>query len=290
MQSMKKVLVTGGAGFIGSHLCEHLRQQGHEVISLDNYFTGSKKNHVKGVKYITGHTKYIKKLIKFSPDIIFHLGEYSRTAVAMEEPEIVLDLNLAGTLGVLELWRRHKCKLIYAGSSTKFADPRPDGIDGPNLSPYTWSKAANSNLVRNYGNWYGLDYAIAYFYNVYGPRELSGRYGTVIEIFKQQYLAGKPLTVRKPGTQTRNYTHVEDIVTALLLIAEKGQGDGYGIAAPKKYATLEVAKMFTDNIEMLPARATSRPSSKINIEKTEKLGWRATKSLEDYIHQIKQTI
>jgi UDP-glucose 4-epimerase len=282
----KKVLVTGGAGFIGSHLCEKLFSSGCFVVSLDNYFTGKKENHIKGVKYIKGHTKDIGKLVKEKIDIVYHLGEYSRVAKAIEEPGKVMDLNLAGTVAVLEFCRKNKIKIVYAGSSTKFAKSRPDGIKGIDLSPYTWSKAVNSSLVKNYGKWYGLSYAIVYFYNVYGPRELDGEYGTVIEIFKQKYLKGEMLPVRKPGTQKRNYTSVFDTVRGIILAGEKGSGDGYGIGSGKSYTIKEVAKLFNTKIKMLPARKTSRPSAKVNSVKIKKLGWKETEKLEDYIYKI----
>lgn len=279
-------MVTGGAGFIGSHLCEWLSKDGYKVISLDNYFTGLRENHIPGVEYREGHTKDIEKYVPEMPDIVYHLGEYSRVAKSMEEPEIVWDLNITGTPAVLEFCRKRGCKIVYAGSSTKFSEKRPDGIEGKNLSPYTWSKAVNSDLVCNYGKWYGLPYAIAYFYNVYGPRELAGEYGTVIEIFKQQYLRGEPLTARLPGTQKRNYTYVDDIVSGLILVGGKGEGDGYGIGSEKSYTTREVAELFESEIVMLPARKTSRPSSAIDTAKIRALGWKETKTLKDYIKKI----
>lgn len=285
---MKKlILVTGGAGFIGSHLCARLVKDGHRVISLDNYFTGSRENHVSGVDYREGHTKDIEKHIPETPDLIYHLGEYSRTAVAIEEPEIVWDINILGTIGVLEFCRKKSVKLVYAGSSTKFADTRADGVAGRDLSPYTWAKASNTELVKNYGNWYDIPYAIVYFYNVYGQGELSGRYGTVIELFKQSYLRGEPLKVNSPGTQTRTYTHVDDTVDALVLVGENGEGDEYGIASRDTYSTKGVAEFFGGEIVMMPARRTSRPSTPTDTAKTEALGWQATHTLEEYVRNIK---
>lgn len=286
---MKTVLVTGGAGFIGSHLCERLLKEGHTVISLDNYFTGRKENHIEGVEYREGHTKDIDRLVPETPDLLFHLGEYSRTAVAIDEPERVWDLNIVGTSAVLEFCRKRKVeKLVYAGSSTKFADTRADGIAGRDLSPYTWAKAITSELVKNYGNWYGLPFAIVYFYNVYGPRELSGKYGTVVELFKQKYLQGETLPVNGPGTQTRTYTHVLDTVQALMLVGDKGEGDEFGIASTDTYSTLEVARMYSDNIEILPQRRTSRPSSPVDTVKTKALGWEQQYSLKEYIEENKK--
>lgn len=284
-RSKKTILVTGGAGFIGSNLIERLvKDPANEVFSLDNYFTGSRENHIAGATYIEGHTKDIAKLVDFAPDIIYHLGEYSRVAQSMDEPDVVWDLNVLGTCAVLEFLRKHpSCKLVYAGSSTKFADTRADGVEGKDLSPYTWAKATNTDLVCNYAAWYGLSYATVYFYNVYGPREMAGKYGTVIEIFKQKYLEGKPLEVRLPGIQRRTYTHVSDTVDGLILAAEKGKGDGYGISSSKSFTILEVAKLFGTEIVMLPERKTSRPSSLVDTAQMEAIGWKETYHLEDYI-------
>ena len=198
---------------------------------------------------------------------------------------------MEGTFGVLEFWRKCKgTKLVYAGSSTKMATPRPEGTAGRDLSPYTWSKAANTELVHNYGYWYGLSYSVAYFYNVYGPGERAGEYGTVIEIFKQKYLASKPLEVRLPGTQERIYTHVNDTVAGLVLVGEKGEKDEYSIAAKESYPICKVAELFGGEIVMLPARPTSRPSAAVDTDtgKLKSLGWQQTRILPDYIEEIKK--
>lgn len=280
----KIIVVTGGAGFIGSNLIERLvKDPNNRIISLDNYFTGSRDNHISGATYIEGHTKDIAKHITETPDIVYHLGEYSRVAQSMDEPDVVWDLNVVGTCAVVEFCRKHNCKIVYAGSSTKFAGLRNDGIEGKDLSPYTWAKAINTDLVRNYGEWYGLSYVTVYFYNVYGPRERAGKYGTVIEIFKQKHLAGEPLEVRLPGTQRRTYTHVEDTVSGLILAGEKGSGDGYGISSSKSFTILEVAKLFGDETVMLPERKTSRPSSVVDTAQMEALGWKEARELEDYV-------
>ena len=287
-KAKKAMIVTGGAGFIGSHLCERLAGGGHRVISLDNYFTGSRDNHVNGVEYREGHTKDIEQHISETPDIIYHLGEYSRVAKSIEEPELVWDLNMDGTFGVLEFWRKHKCKLVYAGSSTKFTETRSDGVEGRDLAPYTWAKAVNSELVHNYGNWYDLPYSIVYFYNVYGPRELTDEYGAVVGIFKEEHLNNKPLTVRSPGTQKRSFTHVDDTVSGIVLAGEKGEGDGYGIGANDVYTLLEVAELFGGEIEMLPATKSTRSSSAVDSAKIEALSWEPTKTLKGYVDSIKK--
>jgi len=293
MKNRKTILVTGGAGFIGSHLCERLvKDKGNKVISLDNYFTGSKKNHIPGAEYRRGHTKDIKRHIPEKPDIIYHLGEYSRVAASLEEPALVWDLNIAGTLGVLEFWRSCKCKLVYAGSSTKFAEARSDSVEGRDLAPYTWAKAVNSELVRNYSHWYNLQYATVYFYNVYGPREragqFDGKYGTVIETFKQSYLKGKSCGVRKPGTQSRAFTYVDDAVSGIIIVGEKGKGDNYGICSQEVYSLLDIVRIFGCKIKMLPFTKTSRSSGAIDSAKIKALGWKQTRTLRDYIESIKQ--
>lgn len=277
----KLILVTGGTGFIGSHLCKRLCSEGHHVISLDNYFAGSKDNHVPGVDYREGHTKDIASLVPETPDLLYHLGEYSRVEKSHEEPALVWDLNAAGTHGVVEYWRAKKMKLVYAGSSTKFAD----GGLGRDQSPYAWTKAANTEIVRNYADWYELPYAITYFYNVYGPRERAGTYGTVVEIFRQKALAGEPLSVTAPGTQRRIFTHVDDIVDGLILIGHKGEGDEFGLGAEEDFSILEVAQMFNVPIELAPERRGNRMTAKLDATKSHALGWRAARRLPDYIRE-----
>ncbi|HEY4489326.1 MAG TPA: NAD-dependent epimerase/dehydratase family protein [Candidatus Paceibacterota bacterium] len=278
-EPQKTILVTGGAGFIGSHLCERLVKDGNKVISLDNYFTGSKDNHVPGVEYREGHTKDIEELIPETPDLIYHLGEYSRVEKSLTEPALVWDLNKLGTFGVLEFARKRGVKLVYAGSSTKFGD----GGLGRDQSPYAWAKATNTELVRNYGAWYNLPYAITYFYNVYGPRERAGAYGTVIEIFHQKKLKGEVITVNAPGTQKRNFTHVNDIVNGLILVGEQGEGDDFGIGNESEYSILEVANMFGGEIVMGPEVLGNRMSSDIDTSKTRLLGWEPEQSLDEYV-------
>lgn len=281
----KLMLVTGGAGFVGSHLCERLVKDGHKVISLDNYFTGSRENHMPGVLYREGHTKDVETLIPESPDVVFHLGEYSRVEKSFEDIETVWDLNTAGTFAVLEFVRRRKSKIVYAGSSTKFAD----GGLGRDQSPYAWVKAGNTELVKNYGAWFSVPYAITYFYNVYGPRENSGAFGTVIEIFRQNYLSGRPLGVTLPGTQERNFTHVDDIVAGLVLVGEKGEGDEYGLGNEKAYSIREVAELFGSDVVMLPERPGNRMTSIVDTTRARMLGWAPKKNLQDYIDEIRKT-
>ncbi len=283
--SMKKILITGGAGFVGSHLCERLaKDTNNEVYSLDNYFTGSVANHVKNVTYIKGNTSEISQSINFSPDIIYHLGEYSRVEQSFDDIETVWEYNKKGTFSVLEFVRKVGCKLIYAGSSTKFGD----GGLGRCASPYAWTKASNTELVINYGNWYNIPYAITYFYNVYGSREIAtGKYATLIALFKEKMKNGEPLTVVSPGTQKRNFTYIDDIIDGLVLVGENGYGDEFGIGNQEAYTILEIAKMFGGKVEMLPERKGNRMTAEVMAAKTESLGWKAKKSIKEYIEEIK---
>ena len=279
-----KVLVTGGAGFIGSHLCEQLAQDGNEVFSLDNYSTGTERNHVDDVIYIKGETKNISKLVNFIPDIIYHLGEYSRVEQSFDDIEKVWNSNKDGTFAVLQFCRKTKAKIVYAGSSTKFGD----GDLGRSQSPYAWTKASNTELVENYANWFNVDYAISYFYNVYGGREISsGKYATLIAIFVEKYKKNLSLTVVSPGTQLRNFTHIDDIISGLILIGKNGHGDNYGIGCSKSYSIMEIAEIFGSKIKMLPTRKGNRMTANVVCNKTKELGWTETKSIVDYIENIK---
>jgi len=284
----KKILVTGGAGFIGSNLCKALVLiKNTKVVSLDNYFTGKVENHTDGVHYIKGETTLIDDLINFKPDIVFHLGEYSRVEQSFEDIETVWKHNVQGTFAVLEFVRKSCAKLVYAGSSTKFGD---NGT-GSNDSPYAWTKSSNTQLVINYGNWFNIDYAITYFYNVYGKNEISeGKYATLIALFSTNIKKGYPLTVVSPGTQERNFTYIDDIIDGLILVGEKGKGDGYGIGSNKSHKIIEIAKMFNGKIEMLPERMGNRMTAKLVTQKTEDLGWKCKHNIEKYIGELTKAV
>ena len=282
----KKILVTGGAGFIGSHLCERLAQDANnDVYSLDNYFSGSENNHVENVTYIRGLTADIAELVDFTPDMVYHLGEYSRVEQSFDDMEKVWKFNKDGIFAVLEFVRKAGCKILYAGSSTKFGD----GGLGRNASPYAWTKATNTELVQNYGSWYNVPYAITYFYNVYGDREIqTGKYATLIALFKEKMKNGEPLTIVSPGNQKRNFTHIEDIINGLVSVGEYGYGDEFGIGSPKAYSIKEIAEMFGGKIQMLPERRGNRMTADVVTAKTEALGWKPTHEIQDYINELRE--
>lgn len=290
----QKILVTGGEGFVGSHLVRRLVDGSNaQVYSLDNNFmVGSGRTKVKGVTYIEGSTIDIKNLVNFSPNLIFHLGEYSRVEQSFGDFNTVVESNVFGTMEVFKFCKANGIKVIYAASSTKFANVDEKTGEGKNQSPYAFSKATNTAWLNNLGRWYNLPYAITYFYNVYGEGEMTtGDYATVVGKFLEKSKRGEPLTVVSPGTQERNFTHVDDIVDGLVLVGQKGQGDNYCLGNPQKYTILELAKMIGGEIQMLPERPGNRMSAKLDLSRsTGELGWQPRISLRDYIDEFKKTL
>lgn len=283
---MRKVLVTGGEGFVGYHLCERLKKEGFSVTSLDVNLAQDFSRRIEGVKYVTDNTENIQNIFvdeKF--DMIYHLGEYSRVENSFQNIEQTAISNIKGTVEVFEFWRKQGCKLLYAGSSTKFAE----NILGKESSPYAFTKASNSELVEMYSRWFDLKFATTYFYNVYGPKENeTGDYATLVGIFKKRMRSGQKLGVVAPGTQKRNFTHVDDIVDGLFLVGEKGDGGDYGIGAEDAYSILEVANMFGGEVESLPERKGNRMSAELRSQNTKALGWSAKRNIKDYIEFLKQ--
>jgi len=282
----KTILVTGGAGHVGSHVVEMLVQDPNlRVISLDNYFTGKESNHIPGAEYRRGHTKHIDQLVPETPDIVYHLGEYGRIAPSFEDVEMVYDLNIVGTFAVVEFCRKRKVgKLVYSASSTKFAI---EG-DGRHQNPYSFTKATNVDLINDSGRWYGLPYAICYFYNAFGPREEGeGKYATLIAKFERAYRRGEPLTVVSPGTQRRAFTYVKDLARGIILVGEKGRGDGYALGATKSHSVLEIAETFGGKIQIVDGYAGRAESMNDPTKAREELGWSATLDIMDYIRSIR---
>jgi UDP-glucose 4-epimerase len=287
----RTLLVTGGAGFVGGALVRSLLTEYPDaaIVSLDNYFTGSPENHVNDprVTYVDGSTVDIAKIWAGrglpAPEIVFHLGEYSRIVQSFEDHDLTWDFNLLGTKEVVKFTAGHGAKLIYAGSSSKFGN---DGED-ENLNPYAWTKAKNIEYIKNYSNWFGLDYAITYFYNVYGPGQITnGKYATVIGIFERQYLAGEPLTVVSPGTQTRDFTHIDDIVRGIVLVARGGSGDGYLLGAGNEWPLAEVAKMFGTEFVLVPSLRGERTRGQADITRAAGLGWSPERKLDEYVAEF----
>lgn len=278
------ILVIGGAGFIGSHLCERLKKdsQMNTIYVLDNYLTGKEENHVEGVTYITGSSHEIADKVDFQLDLIFHLGEYSRVESSFDDDELVWQNNVMGSRAVFQYALENQIKIVYAGSSTKYAKNEDDYLE----SPYALYKRFNVEYLMNLAKRTNGNYAITYFYNVYGEREIdSGKYATVIAKFLHYKKTGQELPITYPGTQVRNFTHVSDIVEGLYMVGLHATGDGYNIGNPNAFSILQVANMMKAKYKFVPEKAGNRQLSHIDITKMQSLGWNYKMSLEDYIHE-----
>ena len=290
---MKKniILITGGAGFIGSCLIKYLININvkYKIISIDNYSSGVRKNHLRStnVKYIKGENKNIDTLLKKYKNkikVIFHFGEYSRIFQSFKNYKECFEYNIHHSSKVIEFAKNNKIKIIYSATSSNLGN---DGKD-ENLSPYAWSKSKNIELIKNYNKWFGLKYEFVYFYNVYGPGQiLNSPMAAVIGIFESQYKKNKPLTVVKPGTQRRDFTHIDDIVKGCYLAWKKGNQNHYMLGTKKQYSIIEIAKMFNTKIKYLPSRPGERFGSTTPNDNAKKiLGYIAKKDIRDYIKSI----
>jgi UDP-glucose 4-epimerase len=281
----KKIVVTGAGGYIASHLIDRLMEnENYIILGIDKQYSVYPQN-ASNVSLSQINTVDIEKVADFDTDYIFHLGEYARVEQSFNNFEEVLTDNLAGTAAIINFWKKSNAKLIYAGSSTKFSD---NGL-GYTSSPYALTKAHNTELISNAAKWYELKYAITYFYNVYGGREQSyGDKATLIGIFRRQMYEKQPLSVRLPGSQQRNFTHINDIIEGICKVAFNGEGDGYGIGASETYSILEVANMFGGEIEYLKSRAGNRTNGLLLTDKTELLGWKQQVSLKQYISNLRE--
>ncbi len=278
---MKKIIVvTGGAGFVGSNLIKYfLVKTNYNLISIDNYSSGTKKNHIKNkrIKYIKSDTKNIFKILrKYKNNInsIFHFGEFARIFQSFKKFNECFDSNSIGTKEVLKFCLDNRIKLIYSATSASLGNK---GLD-KNLSPYAFTKAKNLELLENLNNWFGFRYEVIYFYNVYGPGQIcTGDMATVIGIFQDLYKKGKPLTVVKPGTQTRRFTHIDDTIKTCFEAWKKNKCYQYSISNKKSYSIKKVAKLFKSKIVILPKRAGERYASALtNISSSAKY----TKNME----------
>ena len=262
---MKKyLLITGGAGFVGSNLIKYLVDNtNYSIISLDDYSTGKIKNHIKSrrVKYIKGNTKnisFILKKYKKAISTVFHFGEFARIYQSFLKLNECFNANCSGTNSVFQFCLENKIKLIYSATSASLGK---NGSD-KNLSPYAFIKSQNLEMLENLKKWYDLKYEIIYFYNVYGPNQIrKGDMATVIGIFEEQFKKNLHLTVVKPGTQKRRFTHIDDTIEACYFAFKENKCRHYSISNKKSYSILEVAKMFDHKIKYLPERLGERYSS-----------------------------
>ena len=293
---MKKIIViTGGAGFVGSNLISLLLKKTNlTMISIDNYSTGSKKNHIKDkrIKYLNSHTKNISKVLnRYKNEInsIFHFGEFSRIYQSFLKMNECIDSNTIGSNEVFNFCLSNKIKLIYSATSATLGNKGHD----KNLSPYAFTKAKNLEMLENLKNWYNLKFEIIYFYNVYGPKQIDkGSMATVIGIFEEQYKKNKFLTVVKPGTQSRRFTHIDDTINTCFYAWKENKCRHYSISNKKSYTILEVAKMFNSKVKFLSSRRGERFASALtSLNLSNKVFKQFGKiNLKDYIKNIVKSI
>ncbi|MDC3106535.1 NAD-dependent epimerase/dehydratase family protein [Candidatus Pelagibacter sp.] len=290
MSNKKSILITGGAGFVGSNLIRLLLiKSKYNIISLDNYSSGSKKNHIKNkrVKYLIGETKNIKMLIKQPKKIhsVFHFGEFARIYQSFLNMNKCLESNTIGTNSVFNFCLKNKIKLIYSATSASLGNKGND----KNLSPYAFTKAKNLELLENLKKWFKFKYEVIYFYNVYGPGQISkGKMATVIGIFEDAFNNKRALPVVLPGTQSRRFTHIDDTVNICFMAWKKNLSRHYSISHKQSFSILEVAKMFKSKINFLKKRPGERYSSALtNMNLSNKVHKHfGNKKLRDYIEEI----
>jgi len=284
------IVVTGGAGFIGSNLIKYLiKKTKFKIISIDNYSTGTKKNHVKhkNIKYIKDKNINISKLLKNYKKrikVIFHFGEFSRIYQSFLKPRECLESNINNSFAVINFAKDNKIKIIYSATSSALGNNGKD----ENVSPYAWAKTKNIELIKNYSKWFGLKYELLFFYNVYGPGQiLSGPMSAVIGIFETQFKKKIPLTIVKPGSQKRDFTHIDDIIRGCYLAFIKGRQDEYMLCSKKQYTILQIAKMFKTKIKFLPKRKGDRSSSSVpNNNSLNHLRYIPKIHIKDYINSM----
>ena len=258
------IIVTGGAGFIGSNLIKLLlKKTNKKIISLDNYSSGNKKNHLKNnrVKYLKADTIDISnnlRNLKKHIHSIFHFGEFARIFQSFKKFDDCFKSNSIGSNAVFKFCLDNKIKLIYSATSASLGNKGND----KNLSPYAFTKSKNLELLENLRKWFNFKFEVIYFYNVYGPGQIKvGDMATVVGIFEDQYKKNKPLTIVKPGTQTRRFTHIDDTINTCIEAWRKNKCLQYSISHKKSYSIQDLAKMFKTKITYLKSRSGERYAS-----------------------------
>ena len=261
------IIVTGGAGFVGSNLIEYFIQKtNYKIISIDNYSSGSKKNHLsnKKVTYINAHTKDISRVLniyKKKINSIFHFGEFARIYQSFLQMNKCIQSNSIGTMEVFDFCLKNNIKLIYSATSASLGNRGKD----KNLSPYAFTKSKNLELLENLKKWFNFKYEVIFFYNVYGPNQISkGNMATVIGIFEDNFIKNKPLPIVRPGTQSRRFTHIDDTIIVCYKAWKKNRCKYYSISNKKSYTIKQVANLFKSKIKYLPSRKGERYASALS--------------------------
>jgi len=280
-----RMLVTGGAGFVGANLIKRLLKDGHEVVSVDNYSTGKRENHQEGCQYHDFDLSYGFKYKVFDDeyDVIFHIAALARIQPSLKNPYKSIFNNFVSSLNVFEYARRNNIKVVYAGSSTFH--------HGLYSSPYAWSKYSGEELCKLYSSVYDLSTAICRFYNVYGPYQLEdGDYSTVLGIFEKQYREGKPLTITADGEQRRDFTYIDDIVDGLVKCSEHNfKAEFFELGKGVNYSINEIADMFGKDYprEYISARKGEYDVTLADYSKAKlKLGWEPKGEINSYIKSV----
>ena len=279
------ILVTGGAGFVGTNLIKQLLKKGHKIISLDDYSTGKKENHIDNdnVQYLERDLLDIDPYkFGYKPALIYHLAAKARIQPSFEQPEEYIRVNYEGTYNIIKLAQKENISLIYAGSSSHHS--------GKFKNPYTFSKDMGEEIIKLYRKHFGLRASIVRFYNVYGPHQLTeGGYTTLIGRWINNIENNIPCEIYGDGEKRRDFTHIDDVSRGLVKILEKGTyKDDFEFGRGKNYSINEVAKMF--NIDPLykkdkPGEAQNTLCNNDNSKKL--LNWRPVINLEDYIKKLK---
>lgn len=282
---MKNILVTGGAGFIGTNLIKTLIKDNYYITSIDNYSTGLKENEIEGVKYINSDIELINQLeSKF--DLCFHLAAQSRVQPSFEDPQESIRVNVNGTMKVMEWAKKKGVKVIYAGSSSKHHDPSD--------SPYAMTKYLGEEICKLYKKSFKVNVEIARFYNVYGPSEpLDEKFGNVIGIWREKVRLNKPLTIVGDGNQKRDFTHVDDIIDGILKIAfsHRNHSDAWELGSGVSYSINELFNMFKERFNTTSVYVDDQPGNyrktlRVNDDIIEELNWNPQDRLKDYINSL----
>ena len=285
-------LVTGGAGFVGTNLVIRLLNDGHNVISIDNYSTGLEENHQDGCRYINAdlsemipkHNSWGQEKFQLENiDVIFHIGALARIQPSLVDPLPHIKNNFMSTLNVLEYARVKGIPVVYAGSSSFH--------HGLYESPYAWSKWSGEELCKLYSNVYDMNTSICRFYNVYGKYQIEdGAYSTVIGIFERQFRNNEPLTITADGQQRRDFTHVDDIVDGLVRCSQHNlKAEFFELGSGVNYSINELADLFGKDYpkKYIPARKGEYDKTLCDYSKAEfRLGWKPKHDLEDYIKEV----
>ncbi len=283
---MSKILVTGGAGFIGTNLIKRLVKEGHTVVSLDNYSTGSKTNHVDHVEYINGGIEKIQAHNVDDSELCFHLAAQSRVQPSFNNPLKSVEVNVTGTTKVMEWARKNNVKVVYAGSASKHYNPSD--------SPYATTKMLGEMICKLYKQSYKVNVEIARFYNVYGPLEpLDEKNGNVMGIWRTKINKKEPIDIVGDGQQKRDFTHVNDIVDGLIKIAESNEShkDAWELGCGVSYSINELAgffeKRFNTNTRYIPEqKGNVKITINTNTDATDRLGWNPKDELQNYIQRL----